>query len=171
MRTRGVECARDNNNAILIANAFYPKQSRIEGLFIIEPDQENQPQNLIQADSATYEPVTGTWLLERGIRINMHDPSAAEGLGPSIERDYIDEYDFALTPDELVLRRDSQWADLLSLKQLSALLQTNNLLNRPAIDMSRHIRLTQPLVQWVLLLLALPFFLVREPANVMAAGW
>jgi lipopolysaccharide export LptBFGC system permease protein LptF len=38
------------------------------------------------------------------------------------------------------------------------------------INMSRHIRLTQPLLQWILLLLALPFFLTREPANVMAAG-
>ena len=169
-RTRGIECARDNHNAILIANAFYPKQGRIEGLFIIEPDQNNQPRDLIQADAATFQPEQKTWRLERGLRLNMQDPRDVTGLGPALEREYIDEYKFALTPDELVLRRDSQWADLLSLKQLTALLHTHNLLNRPAIEMSRHIRLTQPLVQWVLLLLALPFFLVREPANVMAAG-
>jgi lipopolysaccharide export LptBFGC system permease protein LptF len=84
----------------------------------------------------------------------MYDPLAGRGFGPPIELQYVDEYPFTLTPEELVLRRNSQWADM----------------NRPSVNMSRHIRLTQPLLQWVLLLLALPFFLVREPANVMAAG-
>ena len=68
------------------------------------------------------------------------------------------------------MRRNAQWADLLSIRQLNALLESRNLTNRAMIDMSRHIRLTQPLLQWVLLLLAIPFFLVREPVNVMAAG-
>jgi lipopolysaccharide export system permease protein len=169
-RTRGVRCARDNNNAILIAASFYPRQARLEGLFIIEPDAQGQPQNLIQADAANYDEQRHVWKLERGVRIPMYEPGSVDGLGPAIEREYIDECTFTLTPDELVLRRDSQWADLLSLRQLNALLQSRNLANRPSIDMSRHIRLTQPLLQWTLLLLALPFFLVREPSNVLAAG-
>jgi lipopolysaccharide export system permease protein len=169
-RTRGVKCARDGNNAILIAAGFAPRQGRLEKLFIIEPDSQNRPESLVLADAATYNQQRGVWELERGYRVRMYDPSGAGGLGPPIEREYIDECAFGLTPDELVLRRNSQWADLLSLKQLNALLQSRNLANRPAIDMSRHIRLTQPLLQWILLLLALPFFLVREPANVLAAG-
>jgi lipopolysaccharide export system permease protein len=169
-RTRGVSCARDSNNAILNATSFYPRQARLEGLCIIEPDDQGRPCNLVQADAATYDEQRSVWRLERGVRILMHDPRRAEGLGAPIEREYVDEYPFTLTPDELVLRRDSQWADLLSLRQLNALLQSRNLANRAMIDMSRHIRLTQPLLQWILLLLALPFFLVREPTNVLAAG-
>ena len=169
-RTRDVRCARDSNNAILIAASFDPRQGRLERLFIIEPDDQRRPGNLVQADAATYDEQRGVWKLERGFRIHMYEPSSGQGLGPPIEREYLDEYAFTLTPDELVLRRDSQWADLLSLKQLNALLQSRNLANRPTIDMSRHIRLTQPLLQWILLLLALPFFLVREPTNVLAAG-
>lgn len=169
-RTRGVSCARDRNNAILIANDFKPRQARLENVFIVEPDRENLPENLVLADAATYDAQRGVWELERGYRINMSKPRGDGGLGPPMEREYIDQCAFGLTPEELVLRRDSQWADLLSLRQLNALLQSHNLANRPSIDMSRHIRLTQPLLQWILLLLALPFFLVREPTNVLAAG-
>lgn len=169
-RTVGVQCARDDNNAILSAASFFPREGRLENVSIVEPDEQSRPRNLITADAATYDPDSGVWKLERGIRVTMYDPLDTPGLGPPIEPDYMDEYAFALTPEELVLRRDSQWADLLSIRQLNALLQSRNLANRPSVNMSRHIRLTQPLLQWILLLLTLPFFLVREPANVMAAG-
>ncbi|MFQ5807533.1 MAG: LptF/LptG family permease [Phycisphaerae bacterium] len=169
-RTTGVHCARDDNNAILHAASFFPRESRLESLFIIEPDAEDRPRHLIQADAATYNVERRIWELARGTRVTLYDPLEDRGLGPPIQPEYVDEYPFTLTPEELVLRRNSQWADLLSLTQLNTLLQSRNLASRPTIDMSRHIRLTQPLLQWVLLLLALPFFLTREPCNVMAAG-
>jgi lipopolysaccharide export LptBFGC system permease protein LptF len=36
--------------------------------------------------------------------------------------------------------------------------------------MSLHVLVTTPLLQWVMLLLALPFFLTRAPTNVLASG-
>lgn len=167
-RTSGVECARDDNNAILSAAKFFPRQGRLENVYIIEPQKWGR--SLISADAATYDRQSATWRLERGKRTTMYDPMQREGLGPPIEPDYVDEYAFTLTPQELLLRRNSQWTDLLSIRQLNALLHSRNLANRPAISMSRHIRLTQPLLQLVLVLLGLPFFLVREPTSVMAAG-
>lgn len=169
-RTHGVQCARDARNAILTADLFDPRLGRLEGVSIIEPDENHHPCNLIQADAAVYDPDRRVWLLERGIRIVMRELRGLEGFGSELQREYLREYNFTLSPEELVLRRDAQWADLLSLNQLTALLQSPNLPNRRAVDMTRHIRLTQPLLQWILLLLAVPYFLVREPANVMAAG-
>jgi lipopolysaccharide export system permease protein len=169
-RTRSVECARDANNAILTADVFYPRTGRLEGVYIIEPDENSHPRNLIQADAAKYDAKRKTWVLERGVRIVMQERRGMEGFDNELQREFLQEYPFALSPEELVLRRDAQWSDLLSLNQLSALLQSPNLPNRRAVDMTRHIRLTQPLLQWILLLLAVPFFLIREPANVMVAG-
>lgn len=169
-RATGVYCARDDNNAILTAVRFFPHQRRLERVYITEPDTEDRPQHLIMADAATYNDQRGVWDLDRGVRVAMYTPLGGQGLGPTIRPDFIDEYPYTLTPEELVLRRNSQWADMLSIRQLNALLQSRNLANRPTVNMSRHIRLTQPLLQWILLLLALPFFLTREPSNVMAAG-
>jgi len=169
-RALGVYCARDESNAILSALYFYPDQARLERVYIIEPDAEQRPRHLIVADAASYDPERRVWLLQRGVRLTMEDPLAARGLRPAVRQEYVDEYPFGLDPQQLALRRDSQWAELLSLRQLNALLKTRHLANRSAIDMIRHVRLTQPLVQWVLLLLVVPFFLTREPTNVMAAG-
>jgi len=82
----------------------------------------------------------------------------------------IDEYAFGLSPEQLGLRRGTQWAELLSVRQLNELLLSQNLANRPALDMARHVRLTEPLVQFVMLLLSLPAFMSRAPANVLASG-
>ena len=166
--TVGVSCVRDENDAILTANGFTPRDGRLEKVYIIEPAQHGR--HLVQADAATYDYERRTWRLERGVRKTMQDPTKAQGFDVAIKPQYVDEFAFTLTPEELVLRRNAQWADLLSLRQLNSLLKSHNLANRAAVDMSRHIRLTQPLIQWVLLLLAIPFFLIREPSNVMGAG-
>jgi lipopolysaccharide export LptBFGC system permease protein LptF len=167
-RTRGVPYARDDNNAILSAGKFHLHDNRLEDVYIIEPAERGR--HLVSADVATYNAQRGVWLLERGKRVTMYDPIDRQGLGPPIQAQFIDEYPFTLTPEELLLRRNSEWADLLSIRQLNVLLQSQQLPNRPMIVMSLHTRLTQPLLQWTLLLLALPFFLIREPSNVMAAG-
>ncbi len=170
-RVGGIYCARDDHNAILTAISFLPAQNRLEHVYIVEPDpQTGNPFSLVKADAATWDSSTHLWRLERGVRIAMYAPLETTGFGKTSAPRYVDEYPFTLTPQQLALRRNAQWADLLSIRQLNALLQSRNLANRPAIDMIRHVRLTQPLLQWILLLLTIPFFLVREPVNVMAAG-
>ena len=169
-RTSGVHCTRDDNNAILTATTFVPREGLLKNVYIIEPDETGRARYLIKADFAKYDPERKTWLLDRGERIRMVDALASEGLGARVRPDYPEEYALTLTPAELVLRRSSQWADLLGIRELTTLLQSQNLANRPAINMSLHVRLTQPLLQWILLLLTVPYFLGREPRNVMGAG-
>ena len=169
-RTSGVHCTRDDNNAILTATTFIPREGLLKNVYIIEPDKTGRARYLIKADFAKYDPERKTWLLERGERVRMVDALKDKDLGERVKPEYPDEYPLTLTPEELVLRRSSQWADLLSIHDLTKLLQSRYLANRPAINMSLHVRLTQPLLQWILLLLTIPYFLGRQPANVMGAG-
>jgi lipopolysaccharide export LptBFGC system permease protein LptF len=173
--TGGVYCARDNNNAVLTALQLYPKAGRLENVYIIEPaaaepNQPGLPSHLIQADAASFDEARKTWRLTRGRRL-VAAPHAAPGeLGPPIRDEPVDEYPFGLSPRELALRQKSEWADLLSLRQMNDLLESGRLPNRPAIEMSRHVRLTYPLNQLTLLMLVVCYFLSREPRNVLAAG-
>jgi lipopolysaccharide export system permease protein len=178
-RVTGIHCARDNANNVLAARRFHPQAGRLESVKILTPliDVEvpaaSQPSagsqatairkqgELIFAYTAQWDEFRHTWLLEQGLRYN---PDTAP-LGLPIA-----EYPFGLAPEQLVLRRDAQWADLLSLRELNALVRSKNLANRVPIEMSRHLRVTQPLVQLLLLALALPFFLCRAPTNVLNAG-
>lgn len=91
-------------------------------------------------------------------------------LGHAMDWQRLDEHPFTLSPEQILLRQSSQWADLMSIRQMNSLLQSPNLPNLPAVAKARDIRFTQPLLAWILLLLALPFFLTREPANVLVAG-
>lgn len=166
----GVYCARDAGNRILTALRIEPRSGELRRVYIIEPDASGRPGNLIEADAARYDADRRVWLLERGRRIRMDNPQTTVGVGQRVKIEAVDVYPFGLTPQELLLRRGSEWADLLSLRQLNQLVRTPNLPNRPTIEMTRHIRLTQPLLQWVVLLLTVPFFLTREPENIFAAG-
>lgn len=170
-RAEGV-FARDRNDAVVVAMRIEPERGRLESVFILEPDASGLPTNLIEADEAHWDPDNRTWRLTRGVRHVYSE----RGGGPAgvaagfVMRQPIDHYPLRLTPEELSLRRHAQWSDYLSVRQINTLLATHNLPNWPAVSMSRHVRLTAPLVQFILLLLPLPFFLTRERVNVLAAG-
>ncbi|MBU0637681.1 MAG: LptF/LptG family permease [Planctomycetes bacterium] len=169
-RTVGVYCARDDSRAIMTALRLYPREGTLERVFIIEPDEAGQPATLVEADQATYDPERETWRLVKGRRLIMGNTAATDGLGGAVQYEGVQEYPFTLKPGDLVLRQGAQWADMLSLRQMNALVQSHTLPNLATVIKSRHIRLTQPLLQWLLLALAVPFFLTREPGNVLAAG-
>lgn len=168
-RTIGVECARDDRNSIVNAARLYPREGRMFGVTIIEPDEFGKPAALIEARSATYDPDRRTWLLEAGRRITFGDPLGSDGQ-IRIHEQPLDEYRLLLDPDELVLRRSAEWADFLALADMRRLLRSRNLPFRNLLLTSFHIRLTTPLLQLIMLTLVLPFFLTREPTNVLAAG-
>ncbi len=169
IRTRNIDFARDDNKAILRAGAINLNEGRLERVVIIEP--KDQGSHIIQADAATYDPRRKTWLLEGGRRV-VEVPAAeltgAEQFG--IRREPVSEYPFTLTPQELILRQSAEWSGMLSLREMNELVHSRNLPNLAAIVMNRHIWLTQPVLQLLLLALTVPFFLRREPCSVLVAG-
>ncbi|GMU84452.1 MAG: hypothetical protein AMXMBFR47_43210 [Planctomycetota bacterium] len=172
-RETGVACAFDDRNAILTASRFYPVEGRLGFVRIIAPDESGAPRYLIEADAAEWDAARGTWRLERGRRYSNLAQESRPGVDTvgSVNAPVpIDEYAFGLTPEQVVLRRGSQWGDLLSIRDLNVLRLSRHVPNRLAIEMSLHRRATEPIVQLVLLLLAIPFFLSRAPANVLAGG-
>lgn len=164
----GVNCVRDDNKAILTALQLYPREGRLYHVYIIEPDANGRPLNLITADSAQWDADRRTWVLdERGRRLRFDEREA--GTAPR-KPEAVSEFAFGLSPEEMQLQQESEYADMLSLPQMNALLKAQARPNLPAIKLARHTRLTQPLLQLILLALAAPFFLSRAPVNVLAAG-
>lgn len=170
IRQIDVPCVRDDNNAILIASDLHVSAGVLTNVYIIEPDEHGTPRQLIQADAATYDPEQRTWRLDRGARQLMGAAFGGRQLGHAIQRVPLREFPFTLSPEQILLRQSSQWADLMSIRQMNALLRSRYLPNLPAIAKNRDIRFTLPLLTWILILLAVPFFLTREPGNVLIAG-
>ena len=169
-RRVAVQCVRDDNNAILIASELRAQRGWMRDVYVIEPDAQGNPAFLIRADTAQYNDRSATWLLERGTRLTMAPAFADHDLGDTIVREPVEEYAFTLSPEQILLRQSSQWAELMSIRQMNLLLQSHNLPNLPSVARNRDTRFTQPLLTFIMLLLAIPFFLTREPANVLVAG-
>jgi lipopolysaccharide export LptBFGC system permease protein LptF len=165
-RTEGVNFVRDPEQALLTAQRLDPRSGRLERLQIIVPNENGQYDRLIDADAATYDPQADTWRLERG---RFVERAAAEFDEP-FRWQPVDEYAYGLTPEQLVLFQKSEWTELLSIRQMNALIATGRLPNLPVIVVSRHVRLTEPLIFFVLVMLTVPFFLNREPGNVLTGG-
>jgi lipopolysaccharide export system permease protein len=170
--TRRVEvhCVRDDQNAIVTAQELRTELGWMKGVYIIAPDADGRPSYLIRADAARWDPDQQLWQLERGARLTVGDVFGDAAMGAAIRWAPVDSYPLRLTPAQILLRQSSVWADLMSIRQMNRLLRSGNLPNKPAIAQARDIRFTQPLLAWILILLAVPFFLTREPSNVLAAG-
>lgn len=169
-RTVGVYCVRDDRNAIITALRLYPAEKRLYGVFIVEPDETGTPTHLIEADSAAFDAAAGAWKLEGGRRIVMGAASSDDKLARGVEYQPVPWFKTSLTADDMVLQQAAEWTELLSTRQMVQLARFRRVANRAAIVNGLHTRLTQPILQMLLLLLPLPFFLSARPTNVMAAG-
>ncbi len=169
-RVSEVHCVRDEGNAILSAGELRAQQGELRDVYIIEPDEDGNPTLLVRADTAHYDHERETWRLERGARLTVRAAFSGGGVGELMQWEPLDEYNFSLSPEQILLRQSSQWSSLMSMRQMSQLVKTGNLPNLPAIEKSRHIRFMEPLLAFILLFLSVPFFLTCEPANVLVAG-
>ena len=166
-RTEGVYMVRDGKQAILTAQRLDPRRGILKRLQILVPSEAGRYDTVIDADGATYDADRQTWVLDRGRYLDMDTPMDSPD---AIRWQPIAEYPFARAPEELTLFQRSGWAEMLSLRQMNTLVNSGGLPNVASIIVNRHIRLTQPLLYLVLVLLTLPSFLTREPGNVIGAG-
>jgi len=100
------------------------------------------------ASSATWEGQRHTWKLQDGMLFCPSD----------------------LTKADLVLRRNSGWLDYMSSRQLTELLKLRRVPDPASAMLVKHTRLTEPINNLIMLLLALPFILSRERRDVKASA-
>lgn len=168
----GVYFLPDHENALLSAAQFHPNSRDLRYFLVIERDDAGGIRQTIEAEHAVWEPPgpgepTGRWKLSRGLARSRVERDSA-GLGPRSERldREVNSYASTLSPEAIELRQSEGWMRYLSLSDLRQL-QESGLADRASIVQTRHERVAAPIVAMVLLLLGLPFFLDRSPANVL----
>lgn len=171
-RARGVWFIKDRDSALLSAMEFVPADGEMRQMLVLHRDEHGAIVSVTEADRATWEPVIGHpaggfWRLERGLHSRRHMRS--EGLGPREERtdQPVSIYESDLTPHDIEVRQARQWLAFSSSSQLTALANTDpSIANR--VRQIKHTRFASPLVHVLMLLLGLPFFLSRTPANIIS---
>ncbi len=72
-----------------------------------------------------------------------------------------------LTPKALTIRRHGQYGTMLSISQIAAMLEAPGGVDADALVRYRAGRFATVLLNLLVMLIILPFFLLREPANLM----
>ncbi len=171
-----VSLMHDQDGALLSAGRFEPTTGYLHRLTVIYRDEHGGLSGILEADRAVWETIAGSpnggrWRLERG-RGFQPITSTEPAVGPRQQkREFFPRYyDSRLDPKTIERRQAEQWIRFLSLSQLRELEPTQPA-NAAAIRQSRHARIATPIINLVLLLLGLPFFLDRSPTNVAGDAW
>jgi lipopolysaccharide export system permease protein len=119
----------------------------------------------IRADRADWDPVTRRWKLTNGRLIRNLQPRQT----PSNETS-IDWYGGDLTPDEISLYHGSESVDLLSTRRINELLDRPKSYGAAGLYKIKHLRISQPIMNMVLLALTIPAVLSYDPKSLKSAA-
>jgi len=167
-----IEAMQDSNGGLLRAARYFPNPPDQPPYMLdfdvieraIGPSGKLVPVAKLQADEAHWDPQAQQWNLIIGRRVTGLD---AERVSP--EQPWAI-YKSNVTPEEIALYRSGHFVDLLPTTRINQLLDRPNLYGKLELLRVKHWRFTQPLMNVILLLLAIPCVLTREPNTLKTAA-
>ncbi len=164
-RTTPINFVQDSDNSLLVASDYDPAKKQMKGVLIVQRDKSGAPIGHIVADSATWErppnEPTETWIM-RGV-VQSEDRLDADPTKRFVGKMPIQEYHTGLTPAQLDLIFQKKAVEYLSSRQVYDLAASSPPTNQPMLYKIMYLRVTQPLMNIVMLLIGIPFLLTREP--------
>lgn len=158
-----------DQHSLLVAARYHPptggEEPFMEDIDVLERNDNLQPMAHLFAASAEWEPARHDWKLTGGHRVTGLLPNES----PSPEQP-VDYYKGDVTPEEISLYHSSAYVELLSTSRI------NELLNRPksygaaGLYKVKHLRVTQPFMNVILVLLAIPMVLTHDPKMLKTAA-
>jgi lipopolysaccharide export system permease protein len=156
----------DANGSLICSQKFHVKTSTLEKPTIIT--RQRQPDSIIwqltgwiSAREAVYNYQTGCWDLIDGFFIRKDDPAGARRIS---------HFSTDITPRDVPVRRKSEHKTLLSSRQLAALAaQKTKIKDLAQLYSQRHFRITEPIINLVMLMIGLPILVCRDPKSMKTA--
>ncbi len=159
-----IEMIQDDRGALLTASRYTPptpeRPATMRWVDVIERDAKLEPVAHVTADAAEFDPARQAWVLTNGRR--------ATGLQPQSRRSPeqpVDAYKSNITPDEIALWKSGDFVNLLSTERINDMLARRASYGALELQRVKHARFTQWIMNIILLLLAIPFVLVRQPQD------
>jgi len=156
-----VNMASDGPGRVIYSDWYSPASEQLDRPFIWEYDDSDELSRLITATSAHW--VGDGWALQDGTstRLGRKDDTTAPLPEP------IEKIASQLDPTGLLMRRHLEFRQMLNLKQLSELIGRESTRGVDDLERMRFGRFSQVLINLLTLLIPLPFFLLREPRNLL----
>jgi lipopolysaccharide export system permease protein len=167
-----IHSMQDGERNLLLASKYFPDPLHpwMQEVTIIQRNEEYLPTAQITAERADWEALgegVGQWKLTNARIVTGLEPG-----GKTAVNVYEQPYKGSITPEEVSLYRSNSFVNLLSTERVNQLLSPTRAASYGANQLLRvkHSRFTQPLMNIILLLLAIPCVLTREPGQLKTAA-
>jgi lipopolysaccharide export system permease protein len=160
-----IQAMQDSDRSVLMSSRFSPESgtepANMLDVDVIERDQQLEPIAHISADRADWDDRRKIWLLTNGKRVTgllpeqTRSPEVAWPIWKTTN----------ITPEEIALYRSNDYVELLSTDRINQLLGRPQNYGTVNLLTVKHSRVTQWLMNLVLVLLAVPCVLTREPGK------
>jgi lipopolysaccharide export LptBFGC system permease protein LptF len=166
LRSVPVPLTRDGRGQLLLGQALDPIDGVIDGFLLIERDGRGVAVGRIEATRAAWSADRGGYELTEGRRYQRRsvDVDGRAGLGEEILPVELATTD--LSPQALTIRRYAAYAQMLSLQQIRAM-RAEGGVDPGMLDRLTYLRLGGIVVNLLVLILCIPFFLLREPLGML----
>ncbi len=156
----------DGKGSLICSQRFYVKTSTLYNpTIIIRSKIPKSPIwrviGRISAEEAVHNPETGRWDLINGW---FTEKDSAKPPQP------ISSYASDITAKDIPVRRKSRHKTLLSSRQLAALAaQGTKIKDLPQLYSQKHFRVTEPIINFVMLMVCLPILVCRDPKSMKSS--
>jgi lipopolysaccharide export system permease protein len=170
VKTYPVDMMQDENGALFNAALYTPGTSdspaRVDYLDVIERDSDLHPVAHLYATSALWNPQLRQWDLSDGKLVPIASPD--QTVPPVVKDSNV--YRSDITPAEIVLHQNEDSLQFLSLARINQLLARPKNYGTTNLLRMRYTRLAQPLVNIILMILAISMVLTRQPQTLKTAA-
>jgi lipopolysaccharide export system permease protein len=170
VRTFPVDMMLDENRSLFNAALYTPATTqsgaRLNYLDVIERDSQLRPTAHLYATSAVWNAPEHQWDLTDGRRVPIASPD--QNIPPIVEK--AESYRSDITPQEIVLHENEDSLQFLSLARINELLARPKNYGTTNLLRMRYTRLAQPLVNIILVVLAISMVLTRQPQTLKTAA-
>jgi len=159
--------APDASGTLIHADRFDPATQSLVGIYAVVRE-DGAVRSRIEAPRGTWSAQRGGWVLEKGIESTTARPGESASVARSnvIERRPADLLKTDLDPTVLSLRRNMLQAHMLSLRQIGELLNAGTF-DQSALRRIAVGRFSSLVIALLVLVIALPFFAMREPRPIL----
>ena len=165
----------DDEGSLFCCHQYEEATQTLTGVLIILREQVQVQEDIhrvigkIKAVSAVYDEEQGGWMLNEGELMYLHS-GELEDTSASLPQS-ISFYPSTLTARDIPIRKREGYKALLSLRQLTELEKNTGVRKTDLTELAlqKHTRITDPIINLIMLMVALPVLVCRDPKTMKTA--
>ena len=156
----------ESDHSLVLAGSYNAKTKTMRQVRIIQRNRSGEAKAMILAKKAVWKnnigegPISGGWRMDDVVQIN-----AAKAANPNDRPEPVKRmtYQTPVTPGQLNLIFQKKAVDYLSIAEISKLMLYSTPATRLSLEKIMYTRITQLIMNLIMLLIGIPFLLAREP--------